>query len=1039
MKKSFWNKGILFLLTMVFAVAGAGTFARVAIARTAAEIATEQATATNAVTAASAALETAQTNYDSAKATYDSDVSAIEYYYSGLKCATVTSTQNGPMKARCDTAAATLKPYTDALSAATLTLSEANTALATVTAEKSDETVAAEKAATEANAVPGAVPTSLNTTVDQSGADTLNAGGAGGTASLSSQADTDAKCAKADEIKTVGDTTSTTHCDGSITIVTTTVASDGSKTIETIEVDKNGTAGTPTITTQASTATTSSEDALIDSLKKACSIFTTDSEEIMACVSFAVYYVIYKPTSMLLVVAGLIFDTSITLSIDRTYVGKTFVGEVWTIIRDFSNMLFIFILLYAGIQMMLGMGNYKETIRLVIIVALLINFSLFFTKVVIDAGNILSVGIFQAMGAEKSNSPTSVAMADLAGGSLKERNLSEAISAQFHPARFLKKASDSKPLQALIVILVAAIVNGFAAYIFFKVALLFVGRLLAFWFLMIISPFAFISIAMPKGNIFGWWKDTLLDQAFVAPVFLFLMYLLMTVINSGLLSSFTSETGISVPDFLFNTLLGPILVAVMLITALKFILQITTTMAGTFGGVASQYVGQAMGMAGGVALGAATGGASLAMRGVGGSLATRFAGTGIAEKMATSDSKLGKWAGRQALTLTDKAKTGTWDIRGSSIAQATLGKGLGAVGVSLGKPSERAAGGYAGVQKRQMDKDLAYAKRLEVTDAEKRRKAAEVEPEYEKAITAREENRSKKATAEKELGEAEVAAKGSGVGQTKTAMEKNLEEKKDAAEKAKKETEAAKKKHEEVVNDPNADIATKKAAFDNFKKAEAGEQSMTKELAVAQGELDKATTKYLASEEAKTLSKVTKELDFIKGTLKVADETIKRGDKKAKEWEDKENSRRRESVAQQVEARHGTGSIDAYPVSGGFNSKQSRETTAGKIRKEGGGARRNLEKEKEATLAKFRKEIGSPDDTRPIDDPAIIEMADKRRDELEKLETDAESNALATSPGTPANKEALINWRRAQRNFKEFTEARSKVKAIEKELKENNA
>lgn len=253
------------------------------------------------------------------------------------------------------------------------------------------------------------------------------------------------------------------------------------------------------------------------------------------CISLVTYYAVYKPATWLLIIAGYLFDTSIALSIDTHFVNQPFVADTWVVVRDFSNMLFIFILLYTGVQTILGLGNWRSTVLRVIIMALLINFSLFFTRVVIDAGNILAVGVYEAMGVVKTG-PSAI----LKPGGPVERNLSESLVANFQPQQFLSKAGKVGGTNSTIIFIVAAIVNLFAAYVMFSVALIFVGRLLAFWFLMIASPFAFISIALPRGNIFDWWMSTLLNQSFVAPVFLFLLYVLMKILSAsgGILQGF---------------------------------------------------------------------------------------------------------------------------------------------------------------------------------------------------------------------------------------------------------------------------------------------------------------------------------------------------------------------------------------------------------------------------------------------------------------------------------------------------------------------
>lgn len=334
------------------------------------------------------------------------------------------------------------------------------------------------------------------------------------------------------------------------------------------------------------------DDTIALKMQQDCSVI---KGRLMPCFAEAVYKIIYRPTAYALMGAGYIFDEILTLSIEGAMVAPPFIDSTWKVVRDFSNMIFIFILLYAGVETILGGKNWMKTIRLVIIIALLINFSLFFTKVVIDAGNILAVGVKSAI------STTSV---------------SEGLAAAFQPQQFLSAATkgpDTSGGDAIIVFLVAAVVSGFAAYIFFKAALLFMGRLIAFWGLMIISPFAFVSMAMPKGNIFNDWLDMLVKQSFVAPVFLFFVYIIMKVISDG---GTGILNGLPKTGDWFKDLLGPVIVATLLIIALKQALDIATKMSDKMGKLGSDMTSTAMGLAA-VAptmAGAATGGL---IRGVG--------------------------------------------------------------------------------------------------------------------------------------------------------------------------------------------------------------------------------------------------------------------------------------------------------------------------------------------------------------------------------------------------------------------------------------
>lgn len=377
------------------------------------------------------------------------------------------------------------------------------------------------------------------------------------------------------------------------------------------------------------------------------------------CFPIIIYYVVYKPASWFLVGAGYTFDAMLTLSIDSNFVNQGFIDSTWIVVRDFSNMLFIFILLYAGVQTILGAKDWRDTILKVIIMALLINFSLFFTKVVIDAGNILAVGVYNSMGVVKSAENQSFQIT----GAVAERDVSGILASSFQPQRFLDTAGKVNAVDATIVFLVATVVSGYAGYIFFMVAILFIGRLIAFWFLMIVSPFAFISIALPSGaNKFQSWLSELLNQAFVAPVFLFLIYLIMQVVNAGdgLLVGLIKTSPTTVGAFTFDKVLAPVVVATFLVLALQKALGFAKSMSGGFGDFGSKIAGTALGIT--------TGGASLVGRGVIGGAAAYALKKGL----VSSESH---WGGRaRALT---KASFDVKNIGGKdSVFGKTIGGGI---------------------------------------------------------------------------------------------------------------------------------------------------------------------------------------------------------------------------------------------------------------------------------------------------------------------------------------------------------------------------
>lgn len=438
----------------------------------------------------------------------------------------------------------------------------------------------------------------------------------------------------------------------------------------------------------AAAARDKAEKALIDRLHCGIPVTGFSENKVEDCVPVIFYYVVYKPISWLLAGSGYIFDVILTLSINSEFINQGFINDAWTVMRDFSNMIFIFILLYTGVQTILGIGDWRKTVLMVIVMALLINFSLFFTKVVIDAGNVLAVGVYSSMGTPKADEDRSFQVT----GVVPERDISGSLAGAFAPQKFLKVTGDVMALDATIVFIIASIVSGYAAYVFFKVALVFLGRLIAFWFLMIVSPFAFISIALPsKANKFQEWVDLLLAQAFVAPVFLFLIYIIMKVISSG---NGILEGLIKAPtptaSFTFDKVLAPVIVATLILVALQRALKFTEDMAGDFGKMGSGILGSAMG----IAAGAATGGAAFVGRNVVGGYAAHKLASGELEE-GSAKYRAAQLATRASFDVRNLA--GEKSIFGKTVGGA-ISKGGGALGVNVGKGS-----GVGGVEKMAKD------------------------------------------------------------------------------------------------------------------------------------------------------------------------------------------------------------------------------------------------------------------------------------------------------------------------------------------------
>lgn len=447
------------------------------------------------------------------------------------------------------------------------------------------------------------------------------------------------------------------------------------------------------------------------------------------CLPIVIYNLVFRPASFLLSIAASLFDYSLSLSIDRTLIDQEFVQNAWTIMRDFANMAFIFILLYAGITTILGGDDWRRTVIQVVIVALFINFSLLFTKIIIDSGNILAVGIYSALGPDPQDS---------GGVGVQKREISGNLVEALQPQRFTDAASAGDAFEAIVVFIIAAIVNVAVAWAFFKVALVFLGRLIGFWVLMIISPIAFISTATPKGEIFHDWLHKLINITFVAPVFLFFMYLILLVLQSDFITSLQDSLG-GTTGFMSSKLLLPSMVAIVLVYMISKAVSIAEHMAGEFGNLGSQVGGKLMGVAGGVALGGA---ASIGRSALGG-VASRVFDSGKLQKMATEGGAMGRFAGRNLTFATDKLRNASFDARNVGVIAA----GIKQTGIDAGKAGGK--GGFVKEEKAWIESEQKKAKLFEATKEEGAKIKADATVVAQKAVD------DAKKVAEKNTGERE--------------------------------------------------------------------------------------------------------------------------------------------------------------------------------------------------------------------------------------------------------------------------------------------
>lgn len=404
------------------------------------------------------------------------------------------------------------------------------------------------------------------------------------------------------------------------------------------------------------------------------------------------------------------------------------IQTLWTIIRNFVNISFAFALIWIGISTIInsGAGSAKKLLASVIISALLVNFSLFFAKATIDISNYMSAAIYKQM------VPVGIGDATNSGlsGAFMERmgvvTLITTGGSNVGATDLLTKLINVNQGSIAVIITYAlgsSIILFFLAFAFGMGAFLLMIRFVILILLMIFAPLAFLPDMLPGlGKYRKDWWDTLLAQAFVAPVYLFGLYITFVILSnaipatsglngsgSGLAGLFQDEAAKSVPLLLFYAI-GVIFLIGTVVVAKKM------SSAGAGGTIhAASLAGKMLGgtIAGGAILG----------RNIGGRIGNKYANSESLKSKA-SQSGIGGFAARRGLGAARSAKDGSWDLRATKAAARTTG----ALGIDVGKASDKS---YT-KRLHKIEKDeLEYSESLNVENSEyvKQAKADQVKAE----------------------------------------------------------------------------------------------------------------------------------------------------------------------------------------------------------------------------------------------------------------------------------------------------------------------
>lgn len=391
---------------------------------------------------------------------------------------------------------------------------------------------------------------------------------------------------------------------------------------------------------------------------------------ILGCFS-NVIFITMNVFATLLTIVGIFLDTAINYSI---FAMSLFVNNIpgitvaWTVLRDLSNILILFVLLFAALGIILRTDKIvpKSVLAKVIIAAFLINFSMFFTKVIIDIGNVATAQIYK-----------------------------EATTGQIVPSIGLQLATSLNPMSAYIEatinpevkagnfethifqqMLFSTILLMISTFALFVAAIMLFHRFFTLIILIVTSPIGVVGILIPQlsGRAKEWWS-TLIGQVFFAPIFLLFLLIALRILNNGEFKRGLVSAGIidGIPNVFDFTggLIGMIQYA-FVISIILTGLAVAKSVAGKTSVGITKWASE---KAGSIAFGGAAMAGSYGI----GRLGKGLAESQFANELQGSTSVAARMVGRGLINSGNYIGNASFDVRGTGIGKE-LGAGKAAPG-----------------------------------------------------------------------------------------------------------------------------------------------------------------------------------------------------------------------------------------------------------------------------------------------------------------------------------------------------------------------
>lgn len=262
--------------------------------------------------------------------------------------------------------------------------------------------------------------------------------------------------------------------------------------------------------------------------------------------------------------AGTLFDKVIEYTTVFPGDLKLGITASWKIIRDFSNIILVFSLLYLGIKTILEGNGFadKKVLVGIIIAAIMINFSFFFVKdIAFNISNTVGLQVLEQakLGGDKAKSFSEGLMSIVNPQQVLDNNQFPGTWGAYNIAEQDRTDWDLIfKMMGQMVMFTAVVIC--MAFVFLGASVILLYRFFIFIVLMIFAPIGLISTQIPWLQKIGkdWWEQ-LKKQTIFFPAFSLVLYIVLLIVSTlASLNNGKSITGTGMDtafQFLFNFIL----------------------------------------------------------------------------------------------------------------------------------------------------------------------------------------------------------------------------------------------------------------------------------------------------------------------------------------------------------------------------------------------------------------------------------------------------------------------------------------------------